>query len=122
MRVSTETGGRDDQRGLVWIEYPDELGRLGDRCPALHLAPHRASFARNVENLQPRRRSIRRSRRRGTALNDAYRHMQRDPAWPLPTSQGSDARAPTLARLARPTVDLKSIATHPPLQAATTEC
>ena len=29
---------------------------------------------------------------------------------------------PDLDKLARPTVDLKSIATHPPLQAATAEC
>jgi Asp-tRNA(Asn)/Glu-tRNA(Gln) amidotransferase A subunit family amidase len=30
--------------------------------------------------------------------------------------------SPTVPKLARPTVDLKSIATHPPLQAATAEC
>src|SRR5258708_7514288 len=35
---------------------------------------HRAQVARDAQDLQPRRRSIRRSRRRGTALNDAYGH------------------------------------------------
>src|SRR5262245_10279908 len=38
---------------------------------------HRAQVARDAQDLQPRRGSIRRSRRRGTALNDAYRHMQK---------------------------------------------
>src|SRR5262245_8842315 len=41
---------------------------------------HRAQVARDAQDLQPRRRSIRRSRRRGTPIagqNDAYRHMQR---------------------------------------------
>ena len=35
---------------------------------------------------------------------------------------GLEARPVKLGKLARPTVDLKSIATHPPLQAATAEC
>jgi hypothetical protein len=44
---------------------------------------HRAQVARDAQDLQPRRRSIRRSCRRGTALNDAlsaHAEMRREPA------------------------------------------
>jgi hypothetical protein len=87
LRRLGRTGGPREASGSLWKDARAghqrrrsgflSLSAVKGGANLIKITDVRAQVARDAQDLHPRRRSIRRSRRRGTALNDAYGHMQR---------------------------------------------